>query len=241
MKEKPILFKGAMVRAILAGSKTQTRRILKGPWKHKPEPCFCGGEEEEGDADSWGWEVEQDNDFPNGFQAIRNAPCSYGAPGDRLWVRETFYCDHFQYPDAEIADMKELLYYRATDVAPCGECYTGFAGETMDCPWRPSIHMPRWASRLTLEITDVRVQRLQDITEEDAVSEGIEPCEMLPDSHWRVYGKGNGSSTRSEVWSYQTLWESINGPGSWDLNPWVWALEFEPVKAMTNVQCPMTK
>ena len=131
-------------------------------------------------------------DYMETFLRLPNkvACCPYGQPGGRLWVRETF-------EDCESA-LHSCVLYRAD-------------GGTPGTKWTPSIHMPRWASRITLEITGVRVERLQDISEEDAISEGT----PFPCGGW--------------VGGYQKLWESIHGPGSWDLNPWVWVVEFKRV------------
>lgn len=227
MKERPILFQGAMVRAILKGSKTQTRRIVKpappsntvamGRWQDPgPEPAY--------------WAFMRDGpaepDHPFGGAELHGEPwrCPYGQPGDRLWVRETWAIvprtayarsDGVQQtlrPD----DDHDAVIYRA-----------GWDRSDSGFRWRPSIHMPRWASRITLEITGVRVERLQDISEADAIAEGIEPDVQPGDSVplWRNYRTGN--TTASPAYSYESLWESINGPGSWDDNPFVWVVEFK--------------
>lgn len=94
--------------------------------------------------------------------------------------------------------------------------------------WKPSIHMPRWASRITLEVTGVRVERLQDISEADAEREGIEDAALLPLTHFKDYS--NNGETRSAQYSFETLWESINGPGSWERNDWVWVIEFKRIE-----------
>jgi hypothetical protein len=238
-----------MAQAILGGRKTQTRRVVAS--KHPVE--FLGGRGQEADLSAWGWSFDgpehsgymvlargMDERHDNGCISI---PCPYGVPGDRLWVRETWYCDHVfagdhaktcvgcvrcSHTDADrIAQWREELYYRA-DGEP------DFEGERAE--WKPSIHMPRWASRLALEVTEVRVQRLQDISEEDARAEGLSSCpsRALP-GHllWRDYGLPERDTFE---WyldprkSFQTLWQSINGerPGcSWEANPWVWAVSFK--------------
>lgn len=181
MKERPVLFSAPMVRAILEGRKTQTRRVAKGV-----NFISSSGAPMNIDADSDDWSVK----------------CPYGQPGDRLWVREAFQFSS-DYP-----------LYRADDEAG-----------HIDGGWRPSIHMPRWASRITLEVTGVRVERLQDISEADAVAEGIEPTMPNPGPwNWKDY-LAEGCHTHA-ILSYKTLWESINGPGSWDKNPLVWVVEF---------------
>ena len=180
MKERPILFSAPMVRAILDGRKTQTRRIVKQ--KHLPFLENITG------------------NFLDGKWDQR--PFPYGKPGDRLWVRETF-CYH---------DDLAMYLYKADDVT----C----------CKWKPSIHMPRNASRILLEITGVRVERLQDISEEDAIAEG---CIKFPfeDDHAYTFYDDDKTGHATHTGAYRKLWESLNGPGSWDLNPWVWVVEFK--------------
>jgi hypothetical protein len=175
VKERPILFKDVMVRAILVGRKTQTRRIAKPRYDDKT-PC-----------DHW---MAYAPDFIRRHCAhgSEGQTCPYGQPGDRLWVRETWAIN----PDDGGA------VYRATDPdwEVC-ECWT----------WRPSIHMPRWASRITLEITAVRVERLQGISLDDAKAEGVETTDQ-----------------------YAELWCRINGAESWYANPWVWVVAFKRVE-----------
>lgn len=214
MKERPILFSGPMVRALLAGTKTQTRRAVKG-------------------------EIAERDGVPtlNG-QPLVECPavlgqCPYGAPGDRLWVRETWA------PHDELAHRcgtEGRYYYRADDDRKY---------ET-DGRWHPSIHMPRRVSRITLEVTGIRVERLQSITPDDAKAEGIQSSPIpgrgdvyLVAPH-RKYCHEDGkvidaaeyagpSTTRSPVRAYEALWDSINGTRDgfgWDANPWVWVIEF---------------
>jgi hypothetical protein len=180
-----------MVRAILDGRKTMTRRVVK----------------------------------PSSVKNYGN--CPYGQIGDRLWVRETFYCDHAFYPNGtpdscqwkekdgiktpflieeKRAEMLANMYYRA-DGEP------DFEGAEGPTPWKPSIHMPRWACRIELEVTGVRVERLQDISLGDVDREGA-PAK---------YPSGAAKM------DFQELWESINGAGSWEANPWVWVVEFRRV------------
>lgn len=207
MKERPILMSAPMVRAILAGSKTQTRRVIKDQsigerfCEMRPEgaylewlgsPC-CG---------TGVWEVPE-------YSGVAKVP--HGVVGDRLWIRETWAaphdCDHLK--PREVPPGTRLHY--AAD-APLG----GLLG-------RPSIFMPRWASRITLEITEVRVERLQDISEADAQAEGCALECMTPtgdDSGSAIHGPGG----------YIALWESINGHGSWETNPHVWALSFKRIE-----------
>jgi len=206
LKERPILFSGAMVRAILAGEKTQTRRVVKpqfGPEAMPAEMCAetAEGWQTSGHSGRW-W------DDCNG-DADAAVYCPYGKPGDRLWVRETFNCMYTneEMKTIKVADLNDGdLVYRAD-----GEYDYGVFG-----PWQPSIFMPRWASRITLEITDVRVERLQDISEADAWAEG---CLGTDDD---VTGGISGYR------EYYKLWESINGKTApWASNPWVWVLTFK--------------
>ncbi len=185
MKERPILFSGPMVRAILDGRKTQTRRIIKPqPIKRLHRLAF----DARALGNLWG---------DRGTWLIR---CPKGAPGDRLWVRETW------------AMIDGAYAYRADS----GHDLTGPGNFLHN--WKPSIHMPRAAGRIALEVTGVRVERLQDITEEDAIAEGAELTDELTGTADDLDG--------SYVKAYSILWDVINGHGSWEKNPWVWAIEF---------------
>ena len=193
MKERPILFSAPMVRALLDGSKTQTRRVVK------PQPSILAGE-----LLCW-----KDNALTDDQMA---ALCPYGKPGDRLWVRETFAdlrgtgIEHRPDPSGPLK-----RYAFAADHPPGSN--GDEARKEFGVKWKPSIHMPRAASRITLEITEVRVERLQDISRGDAMVEGC------PFPNMAAYND-------PRKW-YADLWESISGPGSWDANPWVWAIEFK--------------
>lgn len=201
MKERPILFSGAMVRAILDGSKTQTRRIVKheslitknadGTPK-KAYPKWHAGQCGVLDHGPVHWNI--------GGHAVK---CPYGRPGDRLWVRETFALTGDN-ASPIVHPIHGGAAWRATDHAK------GFK-------WKPSIHMPRWASRITLEIVSVRVERLQDISDIDAYQEGVLPA--------RPHGKEDQYLATPRE-GFAQLWQSINGPGSWDANPFVWVVEF---------------
>ena len=162
MKERPILFSGPMVRAILNGTKTQTRRVMRP-----------------------GERVEK--------MILNKSP--YGIPGDRLWVRETW-------TGADDPAHKHAVHYRAD-------------GERA-CRWRPSILMPRWASRITLEVTGIRIERLCDITERDALAEGC---------------VGDGHVTVDARAAFKLLWGSLNAKRGygWDANPWVWVIHFKRI------------
>jgi hypothetical protein len=194
--DRPILFQGAMVRALLAGTKTQTRRAVKLPPEVSIREVVASLLPNRGDL--WDFRRHMDNPI-----AVR---CPYGQPGDRLWVREAFgevydFCDHPEMPGCPDERWNLGWKYRADGEVDRDDLEGFFTG------WKPSIHMPRAVSRITLEITDVRVQRLWDISEADAQAEGWD----------------------GTVLGYAKLWESINGKGSWDANPWVWAVSFRPL------------
>lgn len=242
-RERPILFSATMVQAILAGRKTQTRRVVTP----QPERSPVYGHSEafhpdEAYSRAPGATMQGEPVDPlRWWYADAGGPrteyrCPYGQPGDRLWVRETFYCDDYRYPDGPVDELRSLLEYRASHDCNAWEAGCPCRGDDGRGAWRPSIHMPRWASRLTLEVTEVRVQRLQEISDEDAQTEGLDnaPSMAIPGRLlWRDYGmreddtSGWWSSPRD---SFQTLWQSINGarPGcSWSDNPFVWAITFK--------------
>lgn len=214
MKERPILFSGPMVRALLDGSKTQTRRVVKP----QPKVSSCKHEHTPELADM----------ARAAISMILSDQCPYGKPGGRLWVRETHA------PQSDCWGAWERRLRGDGGAAPVIHYFADFVpfqddrGFTVCKPfiekWRPSIHMPRWASRIQLEITGVRVERLQDISEADARAEGSPDYEEGTDAP-----PDEESMTWSFRASYQRLWESINGPGSWALNPWVWVIEFKKV------------
>ena len=174
MKERPIIFNAEMVRAILDGRKTQTRKIIKFPI---------------------GWDYDE-NEFRKGI-----VKCPYGQPGDRLWVRETFRVRHF-------GSVKHCDY--KSDGGP-----DKFSGKLK---WRHPAHMLRWASRITLEITDVRVERLQEISEEEAQKEGT----ILPLQNTSIAG-----AFKSHKRQFAVLWNSLNKTHRWQDNPWVWVIMFK--------------
>lgn len=219
MKERPILFSGPMVRAILEGRKTQTRRIVKPQpptrytklfydpaWFWSPTTSGSGGEQQD-------------------LRLIPKSP--YGVPGDRLWVRETWSPRNDLEPEA--SDERKRHY--------C--CYKADGGDLSDewhphDKWKPSIHMPRWASRITLEVKRVRVERLQDISAENAIDEGAmtlpnrptyeAECRAVREAGIAKPPLGDGPLER-----FARLWDEINGAGSWAANPWVWVVEFKLV------------
>lgn len=235
MKERGMIFNGEMVRAILDGRKTQTRRIIKP----QPEATLSGSL-------SGKWLSRPLNGLllPKIEDIAIN--CPFGVVGDRIWVRETFQGPLFDYDlmdsyckDPTPFENPEFCVYKA-DGVPAPEFYN--ADDELHCCWRPSIHMPRWASRIMLEITDVRVERLNSINEHDAIAEGL--AEISKD--WRTYKYGvpdrdgyPGTDDCGWPWhewecypisAYSKLWESIYGADSWQANPWVWVIEFKRVE-----------
>ena len=236
MKERPILFSGAMVRALLDGSKTQTRRAVKLQVQHD---------------DSWvgGWKIvhkrvtqalltfNQLGGKPLGSDA---AICPYGQPGDRLWVRETWRGVVEISPPGQAVEHGVARY--VPDREHCRRVEYAATQVPDSEPWRPSIHMPRWASRILLEIVSVRVERLQDCSQTDAVCEGAlhirsQAWDREHFPAWRyLFDEAVAAGKKppigpSPVEAYQALWESINRAGSWQANPWVWVVEFKRVAA----------
>ena len=195
MKFIPILFSTAMVQALQAGTKTQTRRVVKNA-----------------QADDRGYRYAGEN-FEDYHGNILK--CPYGAPGDILWVRETFKPDWDE-------DGTEQIYFYKSDFPDDIDCWAG--------RWKPSIFMPRAACRLFLKIKSIRVERLQEISEADAIAEGIEKWDSV---NYKIYGKYAGKTENAKK-SYSTLWQSINEPESWEANPWVWVVEFERVEKPDN-------
>lgn len=224
-KERPILFGGPMVRALLDGHKTVTRR----PVKHQPFDLswsrrdhsfnYVSGRAANGDEVDgfWAYTTRSGGQW--------EAKCPYGQPGDRLWVRETWLEDpeddgswgYTQYMGCKGSPLSDIpkrfqkpghCLYRA--------CWAGSA-----LTWRPSIHMPRWASRILLEITDVHVERLQDISEKQALAEGVMSAERDIDPDGNDY---------SPLELFGGLWVKLNGMDSWSANPWVWVVEFKRVQ-----------
>lgn len=213
MTERGMIFNGEMVRAILDGRKTQTRRQVKFPFKDRNLGCELSGNELAGELSSGNY---------------LNSP--FGKPGDRIWVRETFQGPLFDFDqmdayckDSAPFEKAQFCVYKA-DGKPAPEFFD--ADDNLHCCWRPSIHMPRWASRILLEITDVRVERLNAISQEDAQAEGMELTGWRP-----TYSDPDSGG---EVWTpydnFAQLWSSIYGEESWQGNPWVWVIEFKRIK-----------
>ena len=218
MKERPIIFSAPMVRAVLEDRKTQTRRIMK------PQPCFIPGPvkpldivHEKITGWEWGWRASKHDRFrfnkkhdfqsPDRYNDFFKSFCPFGQPGDLLWLKESWQVwkefDHL--PPSEIPQDADILYL----------------ADRPNMPWdsrrRSPLHMPRHASRITLRITSVRVEPLQDMRLQDYEAEGIVP-------------KDKNYSTDEAIKAFAELWESLHGPGSWDADPWVWVIEFERVE-----------
>jgi hypothetical protein len=214
VSERPILFSALMVRALLAGTKTQTRRAVNmARWR------LADGSEE--------------------FAPPASA-CPYGALGDRLWVREAF-----RFPSSLDKESPATIGERAIDAGYnrpwCPTRYEADGArtstwssfhtpptDTVPGRLRAGMHMPRWASRITLEVVSVRVERLQDISEADAIAEGVHPDAggRHDDDAAGFHRIGPVRGDSFPIARYAALWESINGHGSWAANPWVWCVEF---------------
>ncbi|HCN4302961.1 TPA: hypothetical protein N6T98_003851 [Escherichia coli] len=193
MKERGMIFNDEMVRAILGGNKTQTRRIVEEKF--------------------YGRAVAAE---------LFAKHCPYGQPGDRIWVRETYRVH------GKATDVATLVYRASvrnswteqTHRVPVDVC-----NKPVSEKWTPSIHMPRWASRILLEITDVRVERLRDMSEADAKAEGATPATYKITPPEAVYRVGFGD-----------IWRSIYGQDNWLSNPWVWVIEFKRIQGATSEQ-----
>ncbi|MEE4092021.1 hypothetical protein V2I59_00580 [Pseudomonas viridiflava] len=212
-KERPILFNGPMTHALLAGQKTVTRRLVETP----PRTPHTELAKQRGAQTA----------------AVHTTDCPYGQPGDRLWVRESWipcpdaghesWSNHTCSYSAWVRTGKKICDVPAALRKPRHCIYRiDVADVSYGSKWRPSIHMPRWACRILLEITDVRIERLQDITPEQAIAEGVLSCrdDLDPD--------GIGYSEQE---LFSILWVSLNGHKSWHANPWVWVVEFKKVRS----------
>jgi len=243
MKERPILFNTEMVKAILEGRKTQTRRVLDNT--HPVVTGFVPN----GEHGYWKGTAKSEQVIE---QYITTFPftikCPFGVVGDRLWVREAFMPD----PSADSDhwnDEDSLHTYYSWD--GCGSkvselpkalktnkhvFYKAEANHPELSLWTPNYRMPRWASRILLEITGVRVERLSNISRSDAVDEGIETFKIDCGrdglkTAYKDYTSHNNAITRNNpIDSFRTLWESVNGADSWDKNPWVWVIDFKVAK-----------
>jgi len=236
MRERPIIFSAPMIRALLDGRKTQTRRVVRDSLVLDPNVNTVPTYVTRRDVRERGKVI--------GHREV-TVECPHGAPGDRLWVRETWAQVIRRPVSAEEAWWPGKQPWRGVGTRPSipsqsnstsvviwradGEMPANFPE-----PWRPSIFMPRWASRITLELTAVRVERLQDISEADARAEGLE--DSAPFTYgWRNYGKTDLPGESLEYFasareSYASLWDSLNAKRApWASNPWVWVLEFRRV------------
>ena len=226
-REHPIIFSAPMVRAILSGAKTQTRRIVTPRPPDLTEEQLRRGQRYGLMAAPAAWGKPSRFIVSGDVQAVREhqtwlanhgIDCPYGAPGDRLWVRETFASER-----QEQAGTGAVRWLHP-DGDRCGASYRADADREADhVRWKPAIHLPRCLSRITLEVTGVRVERLQAISEEDARAEGVQP---LP-----IKGTLNGEPMTGMVFdprmTFALLWDTINGKrASWRSNPWVWVVEF---------------
>ena len=241
MTERPIPFSAPMVRALLASTKTQTRRVMARQKRHDFTDYTLFGQRGHPDDEAerrGGWAqpwvaVEHAPDWPDGKED--RCPCPYAkSRGDRLWVREAWrtscHLDDMS-PSRAFADLPDgPVRYEADGFERPPRCLSEYG------KLRPGMFMPRCANRILLEVTAVRVERLQDISEADARAEG---CQAIEGGIWWTnysYPLGfDGKPTtvvgyRTAKESYRSLWESINGPGSWDANPWVWVVEFKRIK-----------
>lgn len=251
-KERPILFSGGMVRAILDGRKTQTRRVVKPQFERAPVDVVDG-------VPSWdaptnfGGEVQMNTSY--------GKPCPHGVPGDHLWVKETYFAfgrwetrfnvkkarDEWHFVDITTDSGREYQYPES--FAPVA---TLPRGDVTPSWWkRPAIFMPRPASRILLQIGSVRVERLNDCSEADAAAEGVEPIDTERDyEDWSVCRRCGGTrlytaysgqggalpgtdclDCDTHLKRYSQLWDSINGAGAWEANPWVWVVEFKRIEA----------
>ncbi|HGN0305338.1 TPA: hypothetical protein ACKRID_003404 [Proteus mirabilis] len=233
MKERGIIFNTEMVKAILDGRKTQTRRVMNN------QPCTLSGETISVQQDDFNfrWAGDLHNDTSGWF------PCPLGKVGDRLWVRETFallgnedgFCVDWNDNILKAGEEQAAIIYKASCEKKDGDYGLWSIPDDADWKphtdnrkyegaWRPSIHMPRWASRITLEITDVRVERLNDISQSDAIAEGAPPSHPTIDAISRECGFPDFSRS----WFGQTWWH-IYGKKNWQDNPWVWVIEFKRI------------
>jgi len=222
-RERGIIMTGPSVPAVLAGVKTQTRRITEGAPADTYEVvpsllCHRG--------DLWDFRRQDKRGVPHNPVAIR---CPYGAVGDRLWIRESWRTEELA------SDGTDGIRYQADDafipIASTAEAADRWVDAHRNGAhgkrWRPALYVPRWASRATLEITEVRVQRLQQVSEADAIAEGVEAWEEQLDTAAIRTGAELAACRRADrrAW-FAALWQELHGPGAWGINPWVWAIRF---------------
>ncbi|GKO38159.1 hypothetical protein NUBL21974_04390 [Klebsiella quasipneumoniae] len=228
MTERGMIFNAEMVRAILDGRKTQTRRIMKvQPESNQLGLLLITDSTKHSDIGKYHW--AESNATGNHVRS-KLFSCPFGAVGDRIWVRETWSSDFANYyPNDRVwyaADNNRRLDIEVVDgvrgiYSPESDVHVPFR-------WQPSIHMPRWASRILLEITDVRVERLNAISEEDARAEGIIDGGCLNCGEPEPCGCANPEPDATDAFAY--LWQSIYGQDNWNANPWVWVIEFKHVE-----------
>jgi hypothetical protein len=252
MNERPILLSDAMVRAILDGRKTQTRRVMKP--QPEPVPLSDWNKNRDGGPGHW-WSSNQVRSMVHvedklqagvkGWEGLAETLCPYGQPGDRLWVRETFQPLFADGVHRATVDWKTGRGYAIRYVATDGREKWIDDDDNNSARCKPSIHMPRWASRILLEITGVRVERVNDITNDDAIAEGAHRRDgKLWSMDWSDVGKPNGLTNVDGTLALATeefvgydhprgafaaYWEQINGRNAWGANPWVWVIEFKRI------------
>lgn len=234
IKERPILFSAPMVRAILDGRKTQTRRLMYVLTNNVRSACFDR-------------RYPPPIALPPPHKVWSLSHWRHAKLGDRLWVREAWQ----EFWPEEITEVRFAKPGRSGSPARLPETMQVIYRADGEMPahpeygkarWRSSIHMPRWASRITLEITGIRVERLQDISEADAIAEGILPWGTSGKwwdcpSHTQIFGEGEniewvrfeGARTKDPKEAYRAIWTNINGPESWNESPWVWVIEFRRI------------
>lgn len=241
-----MIFNAAMVRALLDGRKTQTRRIMKP----QPEPCPRGGHWWPSNVFKTMLHVEEEmQNGKGGWGGLAGDACPFGDVGDRIWVRETWAtlgnedgcCVDWEGNLCKGDERSAARIYRASCEQRPGDYGLWSIPDDaywkphtkehkFEGAWRPSIHMPRWASRILLEITDVRVERLNAINEHDAQAEGVA---KLRGGFWKHYQPGWTQHQLSARDSFVTLWKSIYGDESWNSNPWVWVIKFKRIEELT--------
>lgn len=256
MKERPILFSGAMVQAILDGRKTQTRRpVTPQPPATALKPWCIVHSSDHSRTGTWGWTGSMEAEPPR--YVLDGVRCPFGVAGEQLWVREA-HAIFSAYGQNRADDQRWGPWSGLPTQLSPGRTEIAYFRQGFDRSdpgtWRPSIHMPRWASRIQLETELIRVQRLHDITDEEAIAEGIAPLftdeemRQRPElescrGQWRNYlWHGCARGKVMDQWEYQrsgylsardsfsSLWESVYGAGSWAQNPWVWVVNFKRVE-----------
>ncbi|HBQ8417721.1 TPA: morphogenetic protein [Klebsiella pneumoniae] len=230
MTERGMIFNAEMVRAILAGRKTQTRRIMKvQPESNQLGLLLITDSTRHSDIGRYHW---AESNATGNYVRSKLFACPFGAVGDQIWVRETFQGPLFNYEqmDEYLEDSSKFEKPEFCQYAADGGHRPEYqdADDNLRHGWRPSIHMPRWASRILLEITDVRVERLNAISEEDARAEGIIDGGCLNCGEPEPCGCANPEPDATDAFAY--LWQSIYGQESWNANPWVWVIEFKRVE-----------